>query len=188
LPVIGCLPELTDLLVGSGSGAREGNTMNKYRVSIFLAAIIILSVCDAAITNYLVKNFPDGQEINPFTNTSSFSSILLFPVYFLVISAFIGCLVFAERNNAKLQYYIDSRSFKLIPFLFPTYFCISKLFAVVNNFFPLFNRTTPIYWIRRPFERWTNDLFIQTLLADTLIVMLLTPFLIVIAKRIYRTR
>jgi len=162
--------------------------MNKLRVTIFLVVVSALSVSDAWITDYLVRNFPNGQEINPFTDTSSFTSILFFPAYFLVISAFIGCLLFAEKHNSNLQNYIDSRSFKLIPFIFPTYFCVSKSFAVINNLFPLFDRTTPIYWIRRPFTGWTDNLFIQTLMADTVIIMLLTPILVTMAKRIYQTK
>lgn len=158
---------------------------NGKRISAFLIVILTLAILDASITSYLVRNFPDGEELNPFVDTSSALTLIFSPSHIIVMGLTFGCLIYAEKYSSKLQDYIRDQSLLIMPFIFPTYFSLSRFFSVINNLFPLFDITTPISWIRIPFTILTENAFMQTVYAEVLFLIITSPLLLYIAKRIY---
>lgn len=160
--------------------------MVRRRFSTFISITIFLAVLDAWLTDYLQRNIVGGEELNPLVYTNNFFTILFSPIPVLIMILYVLCLMYAERNHEKLQDLINERSMKVGLFVFTLYFPISRLLTVINNLFPVFERTTPVVWISAPFERWTDSPFMQLVFAETLIVMLTFPILLYWTKRIYR--
>lgn len=160
--------------------------MNKKRVSIFFVITLSLAIADAGITHYLLRNFGEGQELNPFVTTTNFFSILLSPIPVLLTGGYVWCLLYAERNQERFQDFIDEKSIKVGLFIFPIYFPLSKFAAIINNLHPLFGKSTPVVWLQAPFESWTDSPFMQVVFAQTCILVLIFPILLYVAKRIYR--
>ncbi len=157
------------------------------RALLVTLLLLVLFILDAWITSYLVVNF-DGQELNPYLNTTSFMKILLAPTHFLSFGIAVICLAYAEKNRSKMKIYFTTYSIKLWPFFFPFYLIIMKFLAVVNNLFPLFEKTTPIYWLRIPFRAFSDDPFTQLTWVYAVAAVLLAPLLIYIAKVLYQER
>ncbi|MDP2141836.1 MAG: hypothetical protein Q8L20_13585 [Gammaproteobacteria bacterium] len=146
--------------------------------------LIILFVLDAWTTAYLAANF-EGKELNPFIDTTNFASILFSPINFLVIAFVFFCLLYTEKKKSELKIFIESQSLKLTLFIFPIYFVFVKLLAVINNLFPIAGYSTPIHYFRIPFSGITGNPFLQLVLVNTVIGVLLAPFLIFSAKLLY---
>jgi len=159
--------------------------VNKTRISAFLLILLILSVLDGVLTVHLVESFPEGQELNPFVNTKSTSALFFSPSHMLVMSATLACLAFSEINCIKFLDFIKARSLFVFPFIFPTYYAISRALSVLNNVFPLLGISTPIHWIRMPFQKLTESEFMQTVYAEFFFLILIFPFLIYLAKKFY---
>lgn len=157
------------------------------RILLFTIFLIVLFLLDAWITSYLVENF-DGQELNPYLDTSSFTSILFSPAHFLVLGVAIICLIYAEKNRSRLKLFMSTQSIRLWPFFFPSFFAITKTLAIINNLFPLFERSTPIHWLRQPFSRFSDDPSTQLIGVLTVAAILLLPLLILIANALYGER
>lgn len=160
--------------------------MNKKRLSVFIIVTLSLAIADAGITHYLLRNFGEGQELNPFVVTNNFFSILFSPVPVLLTGVYVWCLFYAERNHERFQDFINERSMKVGLFIFPIYFPLSKFAIIINNLHPLFGKSTPVVWLQAPFESWTDSPFMQLVFAETFILMLMFPILLYFAKRIYR--
>src|SRR5690606_11912305 len=86
---------------------QNGESMNKKRVSVFFVITLSLAIADAGITHYLLRNFGEGQELNPFVTTTNFFSILLSPIPVLLTGGYVWCLLYAERNQERFQDFID---------------------------------------------------------------------------------
>ncbi|OGT73696.1 MAG: hypothetical protein A3H44_09230 [Gammaproteobacteria bacterium RIFCSPLOWO2_02_FULL_57_10] len=145
---------------------------------------VILFILDAWTTSFLATNF-EGQELNPFIDTTDFSSILLSPVNFVVFLIVLLCLFYSEKNKNHLKKLLKLQSIRLIAFFFPTYFMFVKVFAITNNIFPIFGYSTPIHYLRIPFRSITDDTFMQLILVNTVSAVILTPVIIAIAKVLY---
>lgn len=157
------------------------------RALLVAMLLLFLFTIDAWVTSYLVDNI-DGQELNPYLDTSSFTTIFLSPVHFLGFGTAIICLIYAERNRSNLETYFATYSIKLWPFFFPFYLIIMKSLAIINNLFPLFEKTTPIYWLRIPFHAFSDDPFTQVTWIYAIAAILLAPLLILITKQLYQER
>lgn len=162
--------------------------MCRKRLLIFLSFTTGLSVLDAGITDYLLRNLEGGEELNPFVYSDNFFTILFSPIPVFIMVLYVLCLSYAERNHERLPDFINERSMKVGLFIFAIYFPLSKFLTIINNLFPVFGRTTPIIWISAPFQGWTDSPFMQVVFAETFIAMLLFPILLYWTKRIYQVK
>lgn len=154
------------------------------RIAAISFVLLLLFLLDAWTTAFLVENF-DGQELNPYLNTTSFLTILFSPAHFIVAGVIFACLIYAEINEPKFHHYFKQASIKLWPFFFPSYFMITKALAIVNNTFPIIGLSTPIHWLKIPFGFFTDDEWNQTLMFHFVLIFILAPLFIPIAKKLY---
>lgn len=145
---------------------------------------IILFILDAWTTFLAETNF-EGQELNPFIDTTDFSSILFSPINFVIFIIVLLCLFYSEKNKFHLKELFKIQSIRLTAFFFPTYFMFVKVFAIVNNIFPFFGYSTPIHYLRIPFASVTDSPFIQLILVNTVSAIILMPAIIAIVKILY---
>lgn len=162
--------------------------MDKRRFSALISITIFLTVCDAGITDYLLKNFEGGDELNPFVYTNNFFTILFSPIPVFIMVLYVVCVAYAERNHERLPDLINERSMKVGLFIFALFYPLNRLLTVINNLFPIFERTTPIVWISAPFDGLTDNPFMQLVFAETVIIMLTFPILLYWTKRIYQVK
>lgn len=154
------------------------------RIAVISFVLLLLFLLDAWITEFLVENF-DGKELNPYLDTTSFLTILFSPAHFIVAGVVFVCLIYAEINEPNFHNYFKRASIKLWPFFFPFYFMITKSLVIVNNAFPIIGLSTPIHWLISPFEFFTEDEWNQTLMFHFVLIFILAPVFIPIAKKLY---
>lgn len=156
-------------------------------ILVTVIVLILLFILDAWTTAVLAKSV-NGEELNPFVDTTDFSSILLSPMNFVVFSVVLFCLLYAEKNRSNVKEFFEKQSIRLTAYFFPIYFLFTKSFAIINNIFPFFGYSTPIHYLRMPFRSITENPFMQLILVNTISAIVLMPAIIFIAKFLYGER
>ena len=138
-------------------------------VLFYIAAILLLMISDSSVTWYLLKH-DQADEINPFTNTSSFSALLLSPPHLLYLPLCIGSVIFCEQNTLRASRLIQN-TFLLYLFCLPYYYLVAKLFVVLNNILVVFRFDGPVFWLIEFFDM--GDRFGLTVALVIIAVMVL---------------
>jgi hypothetical protein len=114
-------------------------------VLFYIAAILLLMISDSSVTWYRLK-YDLVEEINPFTNTSSFSALLLSPPHLLYLPLCIGSVIFCEQNIPRASRLIRN-TFLLYLFCLPYFYLVATFFLVLNNLMIAFRFHGPVTWL-----------------------------------------
>ena len=138
-------------------------------VLFYIAAILLLMISDSSVTWYRLK-YDLVEEINPFTNTSSFCALLLSPPHLLYLPFCIGSVIFCEQNTLRASRLIQN-TFLLYLFCLPYYYLVAKLFVVLNNILIVFRFDGPVFWLIEFFDM--GDRFGLTVALAIVVAMVL---------------